>query len=207
MVYWQSVVKFAGLCDHDTLHCPAAKARRVSLCLSGAQYLSCFIYFSLPFMLSLCMLYLHHPSLTLGLVYPCKPSFINNYVPPHWTTRLSLSFPSIFWWLSAPLILNHVSRCGFNDPGECGSTKRCPAAHVVSTANSFRYLLNLVLGLWPENVFQINSVKSWMNLLTFVSDNVPRIGSHLSLADVFCGCIRMVNFLFQFLNIANIYIF
>ncbi len=186
----------------------------VSLCLSGAQYLSCFIYFSLPFMLSLCILYLQLPSLTLGLVYPCKPSFINNYAqmslhteqlvfPSHF-----ISFPSIFWWLSGPLILNHVSRWGFNDPGECGSTKRCPAAHVVSTANSFRYLLNLVLGLWPENVFQINSVKSRMNLLTFVSDNVPWIGSHLSLADVFCGwSIRMDYIFFQFLNIANIYIF
>lgn len=37
-------------------------------------------------------------------------------------------------------------------------------------SNLLKYLLNLVLGLWPENVFQINSVKTWMNLLTFVSD-------------------------------------
>lgn len=55
---------------------------------------------------------------------------------------------------------------GFNGLGECGRTKRWPAVHVVSAANLFKYLLSLVLGLWPENVFQINSVKTWMNWLT-----------------------------------------
>lgn len=130
----------------------------------------------LPFMLSLCMLYFQHPSLAFGLVYPCKYSSINNYAqmslhtgqlafPSHF-----ISFPSIFWWLSGPLILNpHVSRCGFNDPGECGSTSGACRLN-----SEF-----VVLGLWPENVFQINSVKSWMNLLTFVSDNVPWIGFKL----------------------------
>ncbi len=215
------------MCDHDTLHCPAAKARCVSLCLSGAKYLSCFIYFSfalhafilhplsstslprtgegqcLPFSLHT-VLFLNQACEAWSLpanppstiIMPRRPCTLDNTPFP----LISSPFPSIFRWLSGPLILNpHVSRWGFNDPGECGSMKRCPAAHVVSAVNLFKYLLNLVLGLWPENVFQINSVKSWMNLLTFVSDNVPWIGSHLSLADFFVDeVLGWIKFSFSF---------